>query len=118
MCIKCEISKILADAMGVEVKEEVVGRIPEENRQELLQLEKAGELMKKEIEAALKKAAEEVAAKYRPKEEAYEKLATKAWDDALVAAGMDPEADDYDIDRRTGEVSVTKVKEKAPAGSH
>ncbi|RLZ15030.1 hypothetical protein, partial [Proteus mirabilis] len=66
MCIKCLLKDIAAAAIGVEVKEEVVGKATEEQVRELRSI-------RKETEAIKEAVAKELKAELKPIEEKYKK---------------------------------------------
>lgn len=122
MCIKCEILKTVAEALGAEIVEEKVGTASQELVAELTKLEEAEKKLQKDIDNALEEAAEAVKEVFKDKVEGLKSLKNDTWKEALASAGIDVEkqAADYSIDKNTCIVTRTKVvsKQQEPQEVH
>lgn len=114
MCIKCELIKTIAGALGAEIKHVEVGTVAPEYLDEFRNLKEAEDKLERQLEEALEAAAEEVAEQFKAKMEKLEDLQHKVWVDAVTSAGVDlnKQAGDYGIDRTTGVVTITKIVKK------
>ncbi|MDZ5608612.1 hypothetical protein U2I54_16295 [Bacillus pseudomycoides] len=121
MCIKCEIKKALADAMGIEVKEEVIGKATEAQLKKLQAANEDEKAIKKQIEAEFKAEVAPIRDKYKQRSK---ELLTPIFErhDAVCGEihktlGV-TEEDDLAIDMETGEVTKKVIKKKESSNLH
>lgn len=117
MCIKCEIKKVVAGVVGVEVKEEVVGQLTADELQELRNFAAAEDKLEEQIKAALEEAAEVVKEQFKPKMDGLDKLRKSIWNGIYEKHELDPN-NEYSVSQKTGYITYETMqkKEKQPEG--
>lgn len=126
MCIKCEIEKAVLEAAGKEKVTTVIGTMGRGFIKELTQLDEADEKLQGQVEEEMKRRLkeeevklhdvlqEELGAKYGKKWDELKALQRKVYGDALASIGAEL-GQDYEIDKVSGEVTHTEIRDKAAA---
>ncbi|KMQ17880.1 hypothetical protein ACU80C_11855 [Bacillus mycoides] len=121
MCIKCFLKDLAAATVGVEVKEEVVGKATEEQVRELRRIRKETEAIKEVVAKELKAELEPIKEKYKKKLEnatkGLEEWHDAVWTDINSELGTTDE-DDLTLDAETGEITKQVIKKKESSNLH
>jgi ElaB/YqjD/DUF883 family membrane-anchored ribosome-binding protein len=121
MCIKCFLKDLAAAAVGVEVKEEVVGQATEEQVHELLRIRKETEAIKEAVAKELKAELEPIKEKYKKKldnaTKGLEEWHDAVWSDINSELGINGE-DNLTLDTETGEITKQVIKKKESNNLH
>lgn len=121
MCIKCFFKELAAEAAGVEVKEEVVGKATEEQVRELRSIRKETEAIKEAVAKELKAELEPIKEKYKKKLESVTKGLEERHDAVWAAIqselGVNGEGD-LTLDAETGEITKEVIKKKESSNLH
>ncbi|MEK4409321.1 hypothetical protein MHB59_12055 [Bacillus sp. FSL L8-0642] len=121
MCIKCLLKDIAAAAIGVEVKEEVVGKATEEQVRELRSIRKETKAIKEAVAKELKAEIELIKEKYEKKLENATK-GLKEWHEAVwtdIHSELGTNNDgDLTLDAETGEITKQVIKKKEASNLH
>jgi ElaB/YqjD/DUF883 family membrane-anchored ribosome-binding protein len=121
MCIKCFLKELAAAAIGVEVKEEVIGKATEEQVRELRRIRKETEAIKEIVAKELKTELEPIKEKYKKKLEnaikGLEEWHDAVWADIHSELGVNGE-DDLTLDAETGEITKQVIKKKESSNLH
>ncbi|HDX9630867.1 TPA: hypothetical protein ROY30_004603 [Bacillus cereus] len=119
MCMKCEIKNALkgalANAAGLKITEEVIGKATEDQLKELQVTDEAEKAIKKQLQAEYKAEIAPIREKYIKQTEELLKPIFDRHDAACIeiqnALGI-KEEDDVSIDLKTGEVTKEVIRKK------
>ncbi|MEC0035906.1 hypothetical protein P4L29_15760 [Bacillus cereus] len=125
MCMKCEIKNVLkgalANAAGLKITEEVVGKATEAQLKELQAADAAEKAIKEQLQAEYKAEIAPIREKYIKRTEELLKSIFDRHDAACIeiqnALGI-KEEDDVSIDLKTGEVTKEVIREKQSSTLH
>ncbi|MFC9417539.1 hypothetical protein ACIG6B_28730 [Bacillus mobilis] len=125
MCMKCEIKNALkgalANAAGLKITEEVIGKATEDQLKELQVTDEAEKAIKKQLQAEYKAEIAPIREKYIKQTEELLKPIFDRHDAACIeiqnALGI-KEEDDVSIDLKTGEVTKEVIREKQSSTPH
>ncbi|HDR7493595.1 hypothetical protein ACTFRD_11430 [Bacillus cereus group sp. MYBK249-1] len=125
MCMKCEIKNVLkgalANAAGLKITEEVVGKATEAQLKELQAADAAEKAIKEQLQAEYKAEIAPIREKYIKRTEELLKPIFDRHDAACIeiqnALGI-KEEDDVSIDLKTGEVTKEVIREKQSSTLH
>ncbi|AKR35345.1 hypothetical protein P4K49_16355 [Bacillus cereus] len=125
MCMKCEIKNALkgalANAVGLKITEEVIGKATEAQLKELQAADAAEKAIKEQLQAEYKAEIAPIREKYIKRTEELLKPIFDRHDAACIeiqnALGI-KEDDDVSIDLKTGEVTKEVIREKQSSSLH
>ena len=125
MCMKCEIKNALkgalANAVGLKITEDVIGKATEAQLKELQAADAAEKAIKEQLQAEYKAEIAPIREKYIKRTEELLKPIFDRHDAACIeiqnAIGI-KEEDDVSIDLKTGEVTKEVIREKQSSSLH
>ncbi|PEL75381.1 hypothetical protein CN603_12895 [Bacillus toyonensis] len=121
MCIKCYLKELAAATVGVEVKEEVIGKATEEQVKELRSIRNETEAIKEVVAKELKAELEPIKEKYKKKLESVTKGLEERHDAVWTAIhselGVNGE-DGLTLNVGTGEITKQVIKKKESGNLH
>ncbi|BCC18321.1 hypothetical protein ACQVQT_00475 [Bacillus paranthracis] len=125
MCMKCEIKNALkgalANAAGLKITEEVIGKATEAQLKELQAADEAEKAIKKQLQAEYKAEIAPIREKYLKRTEELLKPVFERHDEVCVEIQKDlgvTDDDEVSIDLGTGEVTKEVIKEKETSNLH
>ncbi|MCY8957791.1 hypothetical protein MOE39_29120 [Bacillus cereus] len=125
MCMKCEIKNALkgalANAVGLKITEEVIGKATEAQLKELQAADAAEKAIKEQLQAEYKAEIAPIREKYIKRTEELLKPIFDRHDASCIEIQNDlgiKEEDDVSIDLKTGEVTKEVIREKQSSSLH